>query len=113
MARDCVGISYSKSWKSIKNLELALGVSIIESTVGGKSGGNSQLTAAGKYFLRQYDEMLKDAEKLGKWLFSQYFSDDTMQKIQKLGGFFYTLYLPKLRSVFKNITSVAAIYINY
>lgn len=73
MASDCVGISYSKSWKSIKNLELALGVSIIESTVGGKSGGNSQLTAAGKYFLRQYDEMLKDAEKLGKWLFSQYF----------------------------------------
>ena len=85
MASDCVGISYSKSWKSIKNLELALGVSIIESTVGGKSGGNSQLTAAGKYFLRQYDEMLKDAEKLGKWLFSQYFSDETMQKIQKLG----------------------------
>lgn len=84
MASDCVGISYSKSWKSIKNLELALGVSIIESTVGGKSGGNSQLTAAGKYFLRQYDEMLKDAEKLGKWLFSQYFSDETMQKIQKL-----------------------------
>ena len=85
MASDCVGISYSKSWKSIKNLELALGVSIIESTVGGKSGGNSQLTAAGKYFLRQYDEMLKDAENLGKWLFSQYFSDETMQKIQKLG----------------------------
>ena len=85
MASDCVGISYSKSWKSIKNLELALGVSIIESTVGGKSGGNSQLTAAGKYFFHQYDEMLKDAEKLGKWLFSQYFSDETMQKIQKLG----------------------------
>ena len=60
------------------------------------------MTAAGKYFLRQYDEMLKDAEKLGKWLFSQYFSDETMQKDTKNSAdFFYTLYLPKLRSVFK------------
>ena len=84
LASDCLGISYSKSWKTIKNLEKALGVAVIASTAGGTSGGNSHLTDAGKYFLHQYDELMNDAQKVGKWLYSQYFSDEIIQKIQKL-----------------------------
>ena len=84
LASDCLGISYSKSWKSIKNLEKSLGVPVIVSTAGGASGGNSRLTDAGKYFLRRYDEMLNDAQKVGKWLYNQYFPDGIVQKIQKL-----------------------------
>lgn len=85
LASDCLGISYSKSWKSIKNLEKALGVTVIASTAGGTSGGNSHLTDAGKFFLHQYDEMLNDAQKVGNWLYNQYFSSETIQKMQKLG----------------------------
>ncbi len=84
LASDCLGISYSKSWKSIKNLEKSLGVPVIASTAGGTSGGNSRLTDAGKYFLRRYDEMLNDARKVGKWLYNQYFPNEIVQKIQKL-----------------------------
>lgn len=84
LASECVGISYSKCWKSIRNLENALGVSVIESTAGGQSGGNSHLTDAGKFLLKQYDSMFSDAQKVEKWLYSQYFSDEIVQKIQKL-----------------------------
>ncbi len=84
LASECVGISYSKCWKDIKNLEKSLGVSVIESTAGGTSGGNSHLTDAGKFFLKQYDSMFNDAKKVEKWLYSQYFSDEIVQKIQKI-----------------------------
>ena len=82
LASDCLGISYSKRWKTIKNLEKALGVAVIASTAGGTSGGNSHLTDAGKYFLHQYDELMNDAQKVGKWRYNQYFSSEIIQKIQ-------------------------------
>lgn len=53
-------MAYSKAMKILKTAETALGFSLIHRTTGGKSGGGSTLTEAGKEWLAKY-EAYRDA----------------------------------------------------
>ena len=70
------GISYSKAWKVLGNIESRLGYSIIASRQGGRNGGSSEITARGRELMRRYEEFAAACdEKIGE-LFGQYFKDD-------------------------------------
>ena len=53
-----MGVSYSKAWKMITDIEDQLGVSILKSKAGGQKGGGSELTESGHELMRRY-EMLE------------------------------------------------------
>ena len=47
-ASENMGLSYSKAWKMIRNVEKALGEPAVTRTHGGTEGGSAQLTDAGR-----------------------------------------------------------------
>lgn len=49
------GISYSKCWKMIRQIEKELGCGIVARKTGGTGGGNSVLTEKGRDLLRRYE----------------------------------------------------------
>ena len=53
-------MAYSKAMKLLKTAETALGFSLVARTTGGKAGGGSTLTPAGKAWVRRY-EAYRDA----------------------------------------------------
>ena len=50
-------MSYSKAWKILKRAEEEMGVSLITRVTGGKKGGSSTLTEAGKKAVADFREM--------------------------------------------------------
>ncbi|MBQ7644494.1 MAG: LysR family transcriptional regulator [Spirochaetales bacterium] len=53
-ASENMGLSYSKAWKMIRNVEKALGEPAVTRTHGGTEGGSAQLTDAGRMLLEKY-----------------------------------------------------------
>lgn len=82
MACECIGSSYSKSWKRVRTLEEQLGIKVLQSSAGGAKGGGSQLTRAGRVLLEKYQNMQKEGQKLINYLFLEHFSSETMHKLQ-------------------------------
>lgn len=51
-----MGMSYNKAWRILQQAEREWGRPLIESNVGGASGGGSRLTADGRSLLEAYKE---------------------------------------------------------
>ena len=64
MASDCADLSFTNSWKRVKNLEQQLGMPIVESAVGGKQGGGSSLTKQGELLVETFRKIKKESDKL-------------------------------------------------
>ena len=54
-AAQSMGMAYTKALKLLKNAETALGFPLTTRAVGGKDGGGSHLTPAGKEWIAKYD----------------------------------------------------------
>ena len=67
-AAKSMGMAYSHAWGEVKEMSTAAGGSVIETSVGGKDGGNSSLTDLGEKILTRFDE---ETKKLGKYLAKQ------------------------------------------
>ncbi len=59
-----IGLSYKKAWKYIKSIEERLGKKLVETQKGGKKGGGSKLTQDAKELLEQFDNVIKEFEKI-------------------------------------------------
>lgn len=57
------GISYRNAWDRLKAMESSLGVKLVETKVGGATGGGAKLTPEGA-------ELLKNFRKLRKYIFN-------------------------------------------
>jgi molybdate transport system regulatory protein len=66
-------ISYRKAWLMIDIVEKKLGIVFLERKVGGLSGGGSQMTPAGKQFLKQYEQFREEVEKVLEKTFQKHF----------------------------------------
>ncbi|MDO5136059.1 MAG: LysR family transcriptional regulator, partial [Eubacteriales bacterium] len=66
-----LGLSYSKSWEMVKELERNLGFPVVERKRGGLEGGRTTLTPQGTEFLLAYQRFEEDVRK---------FTQDTFQK---------------------------------
>ncbi|ODS35793.1 MAG: hypothetical protein A7316_01355 [Candidatus Altiarchaeales archaeon WOR_SM1_86-2] len=55
-------MSYRKAWGDVKLMEQRLGVKLVETKTGGKSGGGAKLTPEAHEFLEKYDEFRRDVD---------------------------------------------------
>jgi molybdate transport system regulatory protein len=49
-----LGLSYRVAWGKLRDLEAAIGMQLVERTVGGRSGGSSRLTPPAQRLVEQY-----------------------------------------------------------
>jgi molybdate transport repressor ModE-like protein len=57
-------MSYSKAWKLVCMVEKRLWFTILNTKIGGLSGGGPHVTLEGKDFLRRYERFESDAKKV-------------------------------------------------
>lgn len=69
-----MGMSYSHAWKLIKGLEKRLGCKLLQSQVGGVSGGGAILTPEARELIQRYRLFMQEAEELLGELFKKHFN---------------------------------------
>ena len=62
-ASESLGISYRKAWGDLKKAETTLGIALVEKHRGGRAGGQTLLTAAGRKWGDAYMRFRQDIEK--------------------------------------------------
>lgn len=70
-----MGLSYSKGWKMLSNLEAQFAQPVVERRQGGKQGGYAELTIRGAKLLNQYIAYEKACKKAADELFQKYFEE--------------------------------------
>lgn len=70
-----MGISYSKGWKMIENMEKQLGSELVARSRGGREKGRSEITPLGKKLLAAYSAFQKDSQAQIQRLFEKYFAN--------------------------------------
>lgn len=75
-----LGISYSKAFKMVENLENALGQSVLERKRGGSSRIGATLTPFGVQFVSLYDGFQKQCKQLLKEPFDDFMKNLTVLK---------------------------------
>lgn len=65
-AASSMDMAYSKAWRIIRTAEEGLGISLLDSTVGGHNGGGATLTTAGRRLLSAYDDLCLRLDSCGQ-----------------------------------------------
>ena len=74
-ASQAMHMSYTKAWKILKFVEERTTKRLINRMSGGEDGGSSELTEAGKEFVRRYKEMRREIDMESDVIFQKYFGD--------------------------------------
>ena len=82
-AADQMAMSYSNAWSKVRACEEALGISLMQRTVGGKGGGGTKLTPEAENLIAFYEDYCRqlneEAEKLLLSLSQIYFTEEGIQ----------------------------------
>ena len=70
-----MGMSYSKAWRMIDEIERGLDTKLLERQTGGPKGGGSRLTAEGSLVLERFEAFIRDADDMLEGLFHKHFAD--------------------------------------
>jgi molybdate transport system regulatory protein len=70
-----LAISYRKAWGDLRASERQLGIKLVETRRGGLGGGDTQLTLAGRDWLRAYDRFQASVERAVSRAFVAHFRD--------------------------------------
>ncbi len=62
-----MGMSYRHAWGILRKIEEGVGASVVESTRGGKGGGESRLTVKGREILRKFDLYNDEIQKVVRY----------------------------------------------
>ncbi len=68
-AAEMLHISYRKAWGDLKKIEDFLGFSLVEKNRGGKDGGSTTLTEAGKNLVETYEKFHTDFDNIAQKAF--------------------------------------------
>jgi molybdate transport system regulatory protein len=69
-----MGMSYSKAWKLIRNIEQKLGFPLLDRRVGGQSGGGSQITPQAKELMLCYARFRRETKGTIERIFQKQFA---------------------------------------
>ena len=72
-AAESMGMAYTKALKILRNAEKALGFPLTYRVTGGKDGGGSQLTPAGKEWLERYENYRNACIQANRQLYLEFF----------------------------------------
>ncbi len=64
-ATKAMGMSYSHAWSEVREISVAAGGKVVETSRGGKTGGSSKLTPLGEEILKKFE---KELERLDRHL---------------------------------------------
>ena len=68
-----MGMSYSKAWRLMRNLEKRLNFTLLERHVGGAYGGGSLITRRGRNLLNRYEKFQKDVDRVLEKTYKKHF----------------------------------------
>lgn len=68
-----MGLSSSKGWRILKRAEEDLGFDLVESSSGGKGGGQSRLSERGRELLDNYRNFSRELDEVSRELFEKHF----------------------------------------
>ena len=74
-ASEKMGLSYSKAWKMLRELERQWGFAMMERRPGGTGGGGSLLTPPAWDLLRRYRALRWETERAAEQSFGRWFGD--------------------------------------
>ena len=57
-------MSYRKAWGDVKSMEERLGIKLVETKTGGKSGGGAKLTSDAYELIEEYNRFRKDVDEV-------------------------------------------------
>lgn len=70
-----MGMAYTKALRILKRAEEVLGYPLTERTVGGSSGGGSQLTQRGKEWIEKYEAYRNACAEANRRLYLEFFPE--------------------------------------
>jgi molybdate transport repressor ModE-like protein len=70
-----MGISYSKGWRMVENMETQMGEKLVERQRGGREKGRSDITPAGRLLLRRYQRFVRGCDEQARRLFEKIFGE--------------------------------------
>lgn len=73
-----MGLSYSKGWVILNDLELQAGITAIRRRPGGSDGGATTLTVDGEAFLERFSAYESEVTAMARACFDKYFHDKTV-----------------------------------
>ncbi len=68
-----INMSLTKAWHMFRDIERALGFTLLKRTVGGASRGGSQLTPEARNLMRQYEALSQDVEEMLQAIYVKHF----------------------------------------
>ena len=68
-----MGMSYSKAWRLMRNIEKKLNLPLLERHAGGVSGGGSLITPQARELLDRYEKLRKDADRALEKIYKKHF----------------------------------------
>jgi molybdate transport system regulatory protein len=74
-AAERLGLSYRRAWGKVREIERNLGLSLVESEVGGAGGGGSTLTVDGERLVALYERFRRRMESELRREFRQLFTE--------------------------------------
>lgn len=69
-----MGVSYSKGWHMVENIEDQIGKKVVERRRGGRKGGQSSLTEEGRALVEAYRAFSAECRQAMEGLFQKHFS---------------------------------------
>lgn len=79
-AYKAMGMSSSKAWKILRRAEADLGCALVESSIGGSSGGGTVLTAEGRELLSRYEAFNAEVQQAAAAAFARCFAETGAQQ---------------------------------
>ena len=74
-AADQLQVNYRVAWNKIKEMEHGLGISLLETHIGGSHGGGAELTPAAAAFIRRYRLLSAGLDEWVQRRFAEVFGD--------------------------------------
>ncbi len=68
-----MNVSYRRAWTKLKEMEEALGIKVVEGTVGGRGGGGATLTPEAEKLVRLYNDFRQGIDSLVQKRFEKTF----------------------------------------
>ena len=68
-------MSYSKAWRLLQMIEKRLGYPLLERSVGGSSGGGSQVTPAARELMKRYARFQREIENILPKIYRKHFEN--------------------------------------
>lgn len=69
-----LGVPYRTAWYKLKEIEVQIGVRLVETHSGGNAGGGSSLTPEAREILRRFRRIYRDVERIVRRRFEREFA---------------------------------------